>query len=260
MGSLGRSRRVVDGGVALGVRWLCLAGCKHGPSEREQQGALIHHDLGVQALQVGDAQGALREFQTALDLDPTLAEAHYAMGTLLHLSFGRREQAIEHFEKALALRPNYSEAKANLANVYLDMGQYDRAIALYREALNDMLYPTPYIAQGNLGWALYKKGDRKAAIENIRAALIANPKFCQGYRNLGIIYGDQGDYEQSCQQFAKYEQACPDAADAYYEQGKCLTKTGQREAAMQAFRECQAKANNQPSLKDDCRKLQEQLQ
>ena len=38
-------------------------------------------------------------------------------------------------------------------------GSYDEAIKLYEQALNDMLYATPYIAQGNLGWALYKKGD-----------------------------------------------------------------------------------------------------
>ncbi len=255
-----RWRELVLSGRVVCLLWVFVSACKHVPTEQEQQGALIHHDLGVQAIQSGNVQGALREFQMALEMDPNLAEAHYAIGTLLHLSFGRREQAIEHFNKALAIRPNYSEAKANLANVYLDLGQYDRAIALYREALNDMLYPTPYIAQGNLGWALYKKGDTRGALENIRAALIVNPKFCQGFRNLGIIHRDQGNFEEACQEFSKYEQACPDAADAYYEEGKCLTKRGRREAAMQAFTQCQAKATNQPSLKDDCRKLQEQLQ
>jgi tetratricopeptide (TPR) repeat protein len=255
-----RWRELVLSGRVVCLLWVLASACKHVPTEQEQQGALIHHDLGVQAIQSGNVQGALREFQIALELDPNLAEAHYAIGTLLHLSFSRREQAIEHFNKALAIRPNYSEARANLANVYLDLGQYDRAIALYREVLSDVLYPTPYIAQGNLGWALYKKGDTRGALENIRGALIANPKFCQGYRNLGIIYRDQGNFEDACQEFSKYEQACPDAADAYYEEGKCLTKRGRREAAMQAFAQCQAKATNQPSLKDDCRKLQEQLQ
>ncbi len=57
------------------------------------------------------------------------------------------------------MRPTFSEARTNLANVYLDQGQYDEAIKLYEQVLNDMLYPTPFIAQGNLGWAYYKKGD-----------------------------------------------------------------------------------------------------
>src|SRR5713226_936520 len=140
-----RWRELVLSGRVVCLLWVFTSACKHLPSEQE-------------------LQGALHEFQIALEMDPNLAEAHYAIGTLLHLSFGRREQAIEHFDKALAIRPNYSEAKANLANVYLDLGQYDRAIALYREALNDMLYPTPYIAQGNLGWALYKKGDTRGAL------------------------------------------------------------------------------------------------
>src|SRR5258708_21545968 len=221
-----RWRELVLSGRVVCLLWVFTSACKHVPSEQEQQGALIHHDLGVQAIQSGNVQGALHEFQIALEMDPNLAEAHYAIGTLLHLSFGRREQAIEHFNKALAIRPNYSEAKANLANVYLDLGQYDRAIALYREALNDVLYPTPYIAQGNLGWALYKKGDTRGALENIRGALISNPKFCQGYRNLGIIHRDQGNFEEACQEFSKYEQGVQARPMRNFEKAKARPRGG----------------------------------
>src|SRR6266852_4805677 len=211
-----RWRELVLSGRVVCLLWVFTSACKHVPSEQEQQGALIHHDLGVQAIQSGNVQGALHEFQIALEMDPNLAEAHYAIGTLLHLSFGRREQAIEHFDKALAIRPNYSEAKANLANVYLDLGQYDRAIALYREALNDMLYPTPYIAQGNLGWALYKSGDTRGGVAEIESAVTTNPKFCLGYKNLGIIHEERGEVDEACRHFGRYRQACVDTADAYY--------------------------------------------
>ncbi len=244
---------------ACGALWVVLGvGCRHQPTQKEEQGALIHHDLGVQAMQAGEIQGALREFQTSLELDPNLAESHNAIGLLLHVSFQHKDEAIAHFKRALEIRPSFSEARANLANVYLDQGRYDEAVAMYRETLNDMLYPTPFIAQGNLGWALYKKGDRAGGLDQIKAAVIANPKFCQGYRNLGIIYEETGGTDEACLQFGKYREACPEVADAYYREGRCLTRKGQREAAIEAFSKCQAKATNE-AIKDDCRQLQAKL-
>ena len=45
-----------------------------------------------------------------------------------------------------------------------------------------MLYPTPFIAHGNLGWALYKKGETKKAVDHIKAAVTTNPKRCSSSR------------------------------------------------------------------------------
>src|SRR5579884_1029611 len=99
---------------------LALSGCKHVPTDKERQGAMIHYDLGIQQQQSNDMQGAFREFQTALQMDPGFAEAHHAMGLVLHLSFKRYDEAIEHYRAALEIRPDFSEAKVNLGNVYLD--------------------------------------------------------------------------------------------------------------------------------------------
>ncbi len=223
-----RLRDFLAKSIACGALLAMLGvSCRHLPSQKEEQGALIHHDLGVQAMQAGEIQGALREFQISLDLDPGLAESHNAIGLLLHVAFQRKDEAIAHFKRALEIRPTFSEARANLANVYLDQGRYE-------------------------------KGDLAAGLDQIKAAVIGNPKFCQGYRNLGIIYEETGSIDEACKQFAKYQEACPAVADAYYREGRCLTRKGQREAAIEAFSKCQAKATNEV-IKDDCRKLQEQL-
>lgn len=237
---------------------LAAIACRHLPTEKERQGAEIHYDLGVNAQQAGDLHGALTEFQAALDLDPGFAEAHNALGVLLHNGFKRQDEAISHYKKALEIRPGFSQAKTNLANVYLDQGRYDEAIKLYEEALNDMLYREPHIAQGNLGWALYKKGDTRAALDHIRTAVTIEPKFCLGYEWLGIIETEQRDLSSACRDFGKFREACPDVADAYYREGSCLVKLGRRDAAKQSFATCQAKAPNE-ALKGECRRLAEQL-
>jgi Tfp pilus assembly protein PilF len=238
-----------------------LSGCKHIPTEKERQTAEIRYNLGVQAQQAGNIQEALSEFQRAVEIDPDNAEAQNALGILLHLSFRRHAEAIEHYEKALEIRPTFSEARSNLANVYLDQGQYDQAIKLYEQVLNDMLYPTPFIAQGNMGWAYYKKGDTAKALENIKAAVTLNPNFCLGFKNLGLIHEQTGNTEEACKQFGQYRQQCPDVADAYMREGVCLAKMGQADTARERLQTCEAKADQptQKPLKDECQRLREQL-
>ncbi|WP_338866861.1 social motility TPR repeat lipoprotein Tgl [Myxococcus stipitatus] len=239
---------------------LALSGCAHVPSEKERRLAEIHYDLAITAQQDGHIQDAVRELNVALKNDPDYPEANNAMGVLLHLAFQRHGEAVEHYQRALKIRPGFSEARTNMANVYLDQGNYDEAIKLYEQVLNDMLYLTPYIAQGNLGWALYKKGETERAVGSLKAAVTTNPGFCMGYRNLGIIFDETGRTEDSCRQFTRFRESCPEVAEAYMREGVCLAKLGQADAAKQSFAVCETKAKpSEQGIKDDCRRLLEKL-
>lgn len=245
--------------TSISAALLILAfGCAHTPTEKERQRAQIHYDLAIQAQSSGSIQEALSELQKSVKLDPYFPESHNALAILLHVAFGRHDEAIAHYRKAIELRPTFSEAKTNLANVYLDLMRYDEAIALYEEALNDMLYATPFIAQGNLGWALYQKGEKQRGLEGIRAAVTMNPKFCLGFKNLGLIHDESGETREACRQFGRYREACPDTADAYKREGVCLAKLGQAEEAKQRLGECVQKATA-ATMQDDCKRLAEAL-
>ncbi|RKH84585.1 tetratricopeptide repeat protein [Corallococcus sp. AB045] len=239
---------------------LASAGCAHVPTEKERQSSEIHYDLGIQAQQHGHVQDALQEYQKALEQNPGNPEAHNAVGVLLHLSFRRLDEASSHYEKALKLRPSFSDARTNLGNLRLDQGRYDEAIKLYEESLNDMQYRHGYSAQGNLGWALYKKGDTANALQNIKSAVTTNPDFCLGYKNLGIIYDETGKTEEACRQFGNYREKCPDVAEAYQREGVCQAKLGRVDEAKKALALCESKAQpNESVLKDHCRSLLDHL-
>ena len=239
--------------AALAV--FALAGCAHRPTEKERLGAQIHYDLALNAQLAGRAQEAYQELKEAVRLDPYNPEIHNALALVLHLSFGRWDEALVHYRRALELRPDFSDARTNYGNLLMDKEQYDAAIQQYELALNDMLYATPFIAQGNLGWALYKKGETEGAIDRIKAAVTTNPRFCQGFRNLGLIYAETTRPKEACIQFGRYREACPDVPDALYRDGRCLVEVGDKEKARSNFEACVSRAGPESELGKDCKRL-----
>lgn len=233
-----------------------LASCAHVITEKDKDQAQIRYDLAVQAL-VKEPQVAYREVEQALALNPGMAEAHHVKALLLHRSFGRLDDALNSYAKALELKPALSEAHTNLGNLYMDLKRYDDAIREYDMALGDVLYTAHYIAHGNRAWASFKKGDTAAAIQGLKASLSLNEKYCLGYAQLGQVYEEKGDAAEACKQFTRYRERCPEAWDAYEREGLCQAKAGQRDEAKKSFDQCVLKAPNDDA-KERCQKLKEQ--
>ena len=236
---------------------LLLQGCAHVVSEKDKDQAVLHYEIAVQNL-VKSPQIALKEADDALGFDPENAEAWHIKALVLHQSFQRLEEAQTAFAKALVLKKDFSEAHTNLGNLYMDQKRYDDAIAQYQIALGDVMYRTPYIPQGNMGWAWFRKGDSKQAIELLKAALSVNPKYCLGELWLGQIYEAGNNTGESCKYFARFRDHCPDRPDAWQRDGMCLANAGDKDGAGKAFQTCAEKAVNDDQ-RDLCKSLKEQL-
>ncbi|MBI5546362.1 MAG: tetratricopeptide repeat protein, partial [Deltaproteobacteria bacterium] len=118
------SRRGLIAAAMLALPLLTGATCAPRPDDKKKDQAVLHYDMGVQALQNNDARTALIEQQKAVELDPDLDLAHNALGLLYHVSYGERDKAVEHYRRALELNPKFSEAYTNLGNVFLDQGRF----------------------------------------------------------------------------------------------------------------------------------------
>ena len=236
---------------------LLLQGCAHFVSEKDKDQSVLHYEIAVQNL-VKSPQLALKEADDALGFDPENAEAWHIKAIVLHQSFQRLEEAQTAFAKALELKKPFSEANTNLGNLYMDQKRYDDAIAQYQIALSDVMYRTPYIPQGNMGWAWFRKGDSKQAIELLKAALSVNPKYCLGELWLGQIYEAANNTGESCKYFSRFRDHCPDRPDAWQRDGMCLANAGDKEGAGKAFQACADKAINDDQ-RDLCKSLKEQL-
>ena len=172
--------------LALAAAAASLA-CAHGPSAAERKSAEIHHDLGVEALRGGRMPDAIREFDAALAIDDRFAEAHRGRALVLDFGFGRTDDAEKAYRRAIALRPDFSEARNDLGQLLARTGRYDAAIAEFDAALDNMLYKEPYVARCNKGEALYQLGKRSEGIAELKSCIAAAPRYCRGHRELGRI-------------------------------------------------------------------------
>src|SRR5574338_865942 len=154
---------------------VAVLACAHGPSAKERRSAEIHHDLGVEALRAGRLQDALREFDQALAANEKFPEAHLGRALVLELGFGRMDEAERAYRRAIALRPDYSEARNDLGQLLAKTGRYPQALVEFDAALSDMMYREPYVARCNKGQALFHMGRKDEGRRELRACLAAAP-------------------------------------------------------------------------------------
>lgn len=155
--------------------------------------AEIHFHLGSVLLEIGRPDLALKEFDLALQLRPSWADAHNNRSAAL-ARMGQTEDAIAAAEKSVALEPNVS-ALANLCAAYSARGDNKRALEVGERAIQ-LSEGTSPMALINYGVAL--RGDWRldeAAGAQLRAIEVqekAGQLDHMAYSNLGAIRNLQG--------------------------------------------------------------------
>jgi type IV pilus biogenesis/stability protein PilW len=213
---------------------LLLGGCS--TSEQDRQKAILHTRLGLQYLQQGDSTSALRELMTAQKYNPEDAGVHYALGWA-YSAKSLFPQALESYREALRLDPKYTDARNAIGAIHLETGQWDAAIAEFEPVLKDLLYPTPYYVINNIGWAYYKKGDLRRAIESFQKAVSLKPDFGLAFYNLGLAYRDNKQPGEAIKAFRNTLVLVPNLADAHLQLGVLLFNEQQPAEAQKSFQE-----------------------
>ncbi|MDG5813639.1 tetratricopeptide repeat protein [Chitinispirillales bacterium ANBcel5] len=98
----------------------------------------------------------------------------------------------------------YGGTGKNLArgNQYYQSGQYNKAIAAYKRALNEG--ENSALSRFNLANAYYQIQEYSRAIGNYKAATLEATDFTRAWINLGVMYHEMGDHGAS---IAALEQA-----------------------------------------------------
>ncbi len=114
--------------------------------------------------------------------------AQGGLGTTLHRA-GRIDEAIAHYQKAVAIRPDDSVYN-NLGGIFAGRRQYDKAVACFEWALK--ISPDYAAAHNNLGHILVERGRLDEAVAHFRQALKSDPDNSDIHSRLGDALHRQG--------------------------------------------------------------------
>ena len=133
-----------------------------------------------------DWAGAEKEFRRALELNPNDSEARYGYGIYLS-SLGRHDEAIREMNLAEEMDPLTLPLRINVGNTYRNARQYDLAIEQYRRLL-DIAPNNPSLHYG-LGMTYIHKRMYSEGIVELRKAVGQsaswNPRLAWGYAASG---------------------------------------------------------------------------
>jgi tetratricopeptide (TPR) repeat protein len=160
---------------------------------------VAHNNLGFLFLRRGELDKALSEFQAALDIRSRNTGTHYSLGAaLIQSNLGNAlarkqlwDEAIDHLQEAVRLRPDYADAYFNLGSVLFQQGRIDQAIVQWKKAL--AIRPRDAEAHRNVASALRKQGNVKEAISEYEQALNIVPEDSVALNNLAWILATSSD-------------------------------------------------------------------
>ncbi len=246
----------------------------HDPSRDSltpRQQAAVHHLLGDIQENSGNPLEAVREYQSAAELNPSESNL-FDWGAEL-LQHRAVEPAIDVFSKGNRLFPQSARMLVALGVSWYSHGSYDQAALRLCEASdlnpND---PEPYLFLGKMqsvetaqsacsfeklkqftelqpqnalaryyyGLSLWKR--RKGPDDNqaladaqlqLNKSVQLDPKLAVAYLQLGILDSAQNDFPGAILSYRKAIQANPEMEEAHYRLAQVYKRTGEKEKAQQ---------------------------
>ncbi len=163
----------------------------------------------------------------ALQVDPQVAELHFLEGERLKAEPGRLREAMAAYDEAVALRPDYAEARMALGIQLLAGGNYEGALVHFQAA--ERLVPTLPAVHVNLGDGYRAIEQWTAAQTAYRRALSLQSKLPEAHYGLGLLFLTAGGDFPGLDELTAYEKAVDELKIYRAEMGAGLSKDDQSE-------------------------------
>jgi TolB-like protein len=177
----------------------------------------------------------------ALELDPTLAEAHVSLGLVATCYDWDRQAAKRHFERALELNPNSVNAHQWIEYYFCFLeGEYGEAIAHLERAQE--LDPLNLFVKTRLGYMDYYLRDYDRALRRFTEILDFDPNIPIAFLGLMECYAGKGLLDEALAEGEKVLQLGMRAETAIGELGYWYGRAGKKVKALELLSELEARS------------------
>jgi len=175
---------------------------------------------------------ALEVFDEILRQNPEDVDAWMNRGEVLTI-LGRVDDALASYERVLELRPNHRGARAELANLLFERGDYGGAAT----NLQELLRTAPDEVDHWLKRAAVLLAEGKATESTLvyNAVLEGDPGNLTASLALGDLLLAMGDVDAADREYTRALQHHPDDPEAHLKKGLLLNRQGRWGAAIQLF-------------------------
>lgn len=194
--------------------------------------AQAHYEHGTSLRKLGRHDEAIQAFEAAIALNPNFAEAHNSRAIAL-ATLGRYQDALASLDRAIELSPDYAEGHNNRGIVLQELGQLDAALASFDKAV--ALKPDNARAHNNRGTILSELRRYADAVSCYEKAIAIEPSFAGAFYNHGMALHDLGRFDDALASFDKAIAVRPDYAEAHHNRGAVLQDILRIDEAIRAY-------------------------
>ena len=206
-----------------------LTGCAGNQAATKKKTEALQR-LGTSLVQQGNLRAGLEKLLEAAKLDPANSAIHHELA-LAYRDLGEFQLSLNHFKKALELRPEFPQAWNNMGTVYLLHRQWDLAINCFQMAVGDILYRTPHFAYNNLGLAYIKKEQYQKAIASFHKALKSAPSYSPARTNLGLALERMNRWEEAIDAYKNAISVDPEYPASHFHLGRLYMRLNRNSEA-----------------------------
>lgn len=212
--------------------------CQTSSLANNKERASLRMQLGVAHLEKDNLPLALKELLVAEELDAENPLIHSNLG-LVYFLRKKFDLSVKHYIKAIELQPNFTEAKNNLARVYIEIKQYIKAESLLKIVLEDLTYTNQPSAYMNYGLIRFNQKNFSDAKSYFRKVIESDREYCYAHVYLGRSYLELGQNQDAADQLERATALClPIKMDeAHYFSAIAHYRLGQKGKALIRFQE-----------------------
>jgi len=200
--------------------------------DASDQNVAFWNSKGASLNALGRHQEAINCYERALAIDPNHPTVWHNKGVALHF-LHRHDEAIACYDKALSVNADYANAWNNKGKLLRVLGRNDEAVNCYDRALSiDARFAEGWDGKGD---ALYALGRHKEACGCYDKALAIDPRDPEFWYDKGRCLKALCRFEEAVVCYDKAVALDPQDRHSWYGKGKSLKALGRNEEAIDCF-------------------------